>query len=179
MLKDTIVRLRLAALLCAVYAAGPSAALAQTPQAAGGANQRVSVEGCMNEWLFDGVWRVRVTSAAPDGTDVTLEVRNGTKDTLSPPDSGFAKINGQGIDLAFTDGSVQNLDIQATNYRDEIGYKKLAPGAGTTTKLRFAAPSSAGAKPAKLLIAVDPHYNSYVHYSVKDPSFRINLACTK
>lgn len=133
----------------------------------------------MNEWLFDGVWRVRVTNAAVDGTNVTLEVRNGTSETLAPPDTGFAKISGQGIDLAFSDGSVQNLDISATNYRDELGYKKLAPGAGATAKLRFTAPTDPNAKPVKLLIAVDPHYNSYVHYSVKDPSFRINLACTK
>jgi hypothetical protein len=166
-------------LLLGFTANAAAIAVAATPQAAGGANQRPSVEGCLNEWLFNGVERVRALDVTPDGTLVTLEVRNGTTQTLSAPDAGFAKINGQGIDLAYSDGSVQNLDISATAYRDEIGYKKLPPGGGTTVKLRFAPPASTSAKPAKLLIAVDPTYNSYVHYTVKDPSFRINVNCTK
>ena len=169
----------LGSLLLCLSASAAAIAMAATPQPAGGANQRPSVEGCLGEWLFDGVWRVRATDVAADGTVVTLEVRNGTTQTLAPPDTGFAKINGQGIDLAFSDGSVANLDISATAYREELGYKKLPPGAGATTKLRFAAPPGANAKPVKLLIAVDPQYNSYVHYSVKDPSFRINVNCSK
>jgi hypothetical protein len=168
-----------ALLLIGLSASAATTGLAATPQPAGGANQRPSVEGCLGEWLFDGVWRVRATDVTPDGSTVTLEVRNGTTQTLAPPDTGFAKINGQGIDLAFSDGSVQNLDISATAYREELGYKKLPPGAGAIAKLRFAPAQSANAKPVKLLIAVDPQYNSYVHYSVKDPSFRINVNCSK
>ena len=166
------------ALLLGVFVGGNDVGSAATPQPAGGANQRPSVEGCLGEWLFDGVWRVRATDVTEDGSVVTLEVRNGTTQTLATPDTGFAKINGQGIDLVFSDGSVQNLDISATAYREELGYKKLPPGAGATAKLRFA-PPNANAKPVKLLIAVDPQYNPSVHYSVKDPSFRINVHCPK
>jgi hypothetical protein len=164
-------------LLLVFAAAAPARALATPPP--GGANQRVSVEGCQNQWLFDGVWRVRVSNVSPTGTEATLEVRNGTKDAMTPPDGGFAKINGQGIDLAFDDGSVQNLDLDATreSYRAELSTKKLPPGGGAKTTLRFAAPSNASAKPVKLLIAVDPAYNSYVHYPTKDPSFRVRLNC--
>jgi hypothetical protein len=167
-------------LLLALGAAAPAGARAATPPP-GGANQRVSVEGCQNQWLFDGVWRVRVTNVSPTGTDATLEVRNGTKEAMAPPDGGFAKVNGQGIDMAFDDGSVQGLDLNATqeSYRTELSYKKLPPGGSAKTTLHFAAPSNASAKPLKLLIAVDPAANSYVHYPTKDPSFRVRLNCTK
>ncbi len=167
-------------LLLVLASAGPAGARTAAT-VTGGANQRVSVEGCQNQWLFDGVWRVRVSNVSPTGSDATLEVRNGTKDAMSPPDGGFAKVNGQGIDMAFDDGSVQNLDLDATreSYRNELSYKKLPPGGGAKTTLHFAPPSNASAKPAKLLIAVDPHYNSYVHYPTKDPSFRVRLDCTK
>ncbi|MEA2664006.1 MAG: hypothetical protein QOI11_950 [Candidatus Eremiobacteraeota bacterium] len=168
-------------LLLVLAATGPAGARAATPPPAGGANQRVSVEGCQNQWLFDGVWRVRVSNVSPTGSDATLEVRNGTKDTLSAPDGGFAKVNGQGIDMAFDDGSVQGLDLGATqeSYRSELSYKKLPPGGGAKTTLHFAPPPNPSAKPLKLLIAVDPHYNSYVHYPTKDPSFRVRVDCTK
>ncbi len=164
-------------LLLAFAAAAPARALAAPPP--GGANQRVSVEGCQNQWLFDGVWRVRVSNVSPTGTEATLEVRNGTKNAMTPPDGGFAKINGQGIDMAFDDGSVQNLDLDANreSYRADLSTKKLPPGGGAKTVLRFAAPSNASAKPVKLLIAVDPAYNSDVHYPTKDPSFRVRVSC--
>ena len=167
-------------LVALLAAAGPAAGRAATPPP-GGANQRVSVEGCQNQWLFDGVWRVRVSNVSPTGSDATLEVRNGTKDAMTAPDGGFAKVNGQGIDMAYDDGSVQNLDLDATreSYRSELSYKKLPPGGGAKTTLHFAPPSNASAKPVKLLIAVDPSANSSVHYPTKDPSFRVHLDCTK
>lgn len=159
----------------------PAAARTAPRPVAGGANQRVSVEGCQNQWLFDGVWRVRVSNVSPTGTDAILEVRNGTKNALSTADGGLAKVNGQGIDMSFDDGSVQSLDLDATreSYRSELSYKKLPPGGGAKTTLHFAPPSNASAKPLKLLIAVDPSANTYVHYPTKDPSFRVRLNCTK
>ncbi len=168
--------------LALVLGAGASAgARTATPPLAGGANQRVSVEGCQNQWLFDGVWRVRVTNVSPSGTDAVLELRNGTKESVTPPDGGFAKVNGQGIDMTFDDGTVQGLDLDATreSYRKDLSYKKLPPGGGARTTLRFAAPSNASAKPLKLLIAVDPAISPYVHFPTKDPSFRVRLDCTK
>ncbi len=169
------------ALLLVLAGAGSAGARAAAPPLAGGTNQRVSVEGCQNQWLFDGVWRVRVSNVSPTGSEATLEVRNGTKDAMTAPDGGFAKVNGQGIDMAYDDGSVQNLDLDATreSYRSELSYKKLPPGGGAKTTLRFAPPSNAAAKPVKLLIAVDPSANSAVHFPTKDPSFRVRLDCAK
>lgn len=166
-------------LLALTLSTSVSAAYAAAPPAAGGANERPSVEGCMNQWLFNGVWRVRVTSVSPSGSDVVMVVRNGSHDSLSTADSGFAAINGQGIDLAFSDASIQNLDINTTKFREELSTRKLPPGGQATTTLHFAPPSDPAAKPAKLLIRVDPKYNSYVRYTVSDPSFRVRLDCTK
>ena len=166
-----------AALACALFATPGASAASTPPPAAGGANARASVEGCMNTWLFDGIWRVRVTSVDSTGSQVVMEVRNGSHDALTTADSGFAAISGAGIDLAFSDGSIHNLDISATKFREELSTVKLPPGGKATTTLRFAPATDPAVKPAKLLIAVDPKYNSYVHSSVKDPSFRVHLDC--
>lgn len=167
-----------ASFLVASSLAGSAAASPKTTTIQGGANQRPSVEGCTNTWLFDGVWRIRVTSVDPIGSAVTMEVRNGSHDSLTTYNSGFAAINGQGIDLVFSDGSVRNLNIDTTKFREELSYIKLPPGGKATTTLRFDPPADASVKPAKLLIKVDPK-NSLVHYTVKDPSFRVHLDCVK
>ncbi len=169
----------LASLACVFSVAGSLAASPKAPPVQGGANERPSVEGCTNTWLFNGVWRIRVTSVDPTGSAVTMEVRNGSHDSLMTSDSGFAAINGQGIDLAFSDGSVRNLNIDTTKFREELSTIKLPPGGKATTTLRFDPPADPSIKPLKLLINVDPKYNSYVHYSVKDPSFRVHLDCAK
>jgi len=56
-----------------------------------GANSR---DGCMNQWLFNGIWRVEVTGVAPYmngsqqiGWQVTEIWRNGTSQELAPSDS--------------------------------------------------------------------------------------------
>src|SRR5690242_2847288 len=50
--------------------------------------------GCMNQWLFNGIWRVRVTKVEPlmngsqqAGWQVTQTWRNGTATPIAPSDS--------------------------------------------------------------------------------------------
>jgi len=57
-----------------------------------------SREGCMNQWLFNGVWRVKVTNVEPYmsgnqqvGWQVTEVWRNGTSEELSPGDCSKIK----------------------------------------------------------------------------------------
>jgi len=61
---------------------------AASPTPAGGANQRASVEGCIGQTLFNGLWRLTVLKSEPttnpDDSDyknwgVTIELRNGKK----------------------------------------------------------------------------------------------------
>ena len=79
--RSTILTLILA---FATLAIGQSTVLAD-------ANSR---EGCKNQWLFNGVWRVKVTDVEPymngnqqTGWQVTEVWRNGSSQELSPKDS--------------------------------------------------------------------------------------------
>ena len=165
-----------------------AAAASPTP-AAGGAMQRSSVEGCVGDKLFDGVWRVQVLSVDTaasynDGTQssgigVKIQVKNGTGKEMSPDQTGFSDINGRGIDLVYDNDNSANL-ANAGGYTANLLDKSLAPGAGSTITLYFPYDSDKTAKPSKLLIAVDPKSpNNYKHvsYSTKSPSFRIHLDC--
>src|ERR1700681_1112325 len=53
-----------------------------------------TAEACMNQWVFNGVWRVKATKVEPfmDGTQqvgwqVTESWRNGTTQEMAPGDS--------------------------------------------------------------------------------------------
>lgn len=168
-----------------------TAAHAATPRpAAGGAMQRVSVEGCVGDQLFNGVWRIKVISIDPaaaynDGTaetgiGVKIQVRNGTSKELAPDETGFSDINGRGIDLAYDDENTVNVVGSGTNLTAALLDKKLPPGGASTITMYFPYGPDKTAKPAKLLIAVDPKSpNNYAHvtYSVKNPNFRVKLNC--
>jgi hypothetical protein len=98
---------------------------------------------------------------------------------MSPDQTGFSDINGRGIDLVYDNDNSANL-ANAGGFTANLLDKNLAPGAGSTVTLYFPYDSDKNAKPAKLLIQVDPSSpNNYkkVHYSTKSPSFRIRLDC--
>ena len=93
----------------ALQKAGVKAVISKTdlklelPGFVGGSNQRASLEGCLGETLFNGVWRVKTTKlekiskdADTPGWGLTLEVKNGSPATISPVDAGFDG-TGQGI----------------------------------------------------------------------------------
>src|ERR1700682_1293476 len=118
--------------------------LGATPTPApGGATQRQAVEGCLNQWLFDGIWRFRVTKVEainPDnlrpGYGVAVEVRNGSHATLTPV---FAGADAQAIQLQLDDGNT--LDAKTTTaaalIAQKITYKELIQAAGVAVELQF------------------------------------------
>ncbi|MBV8750621.1 MAG: hypothetical protein JO103_13005 [Candidatus Eremiobacteraeota bacterium] len=179
-----------ATVMVGMLTAGAANAAAPPKQAEGGAMQRSSVEGCVGAQLFDGVWRVKVLSVDPavsynDGTaetgvGVKVQVRNGTAKELAPDETGFSNVNGHGIDLAYADENTVSAVDSGTGLTESLLDKKLPPGAASTVTIYFPYGPDKTAKPDKLLIAVDPHATTnykHVHYSVKDPSFRIHLSC--
>jgi len=158
---------------------------------AGGSNQRASLEGCMNEYLFNGVWRIKVTKleritrdgdpTAP-GWSLTLELRNGSKATL---DAGMAGMNNNAKQIAFADASSLNAE---TNGQERF-YSKLTPGGAAYQVLKFYYPSDTKEgdinTPVKFLLEVDPTgvvgelKNLGAAFSSANPSFRVHLDCQK
>ena len=148
---------------------------------AGGTNQRASLEGCMGETLFNGVWRMTAKSVKPisryngqqSGYSVALEWKNGTNKTIDALNTGVKTLT-----LVLADGST----LESENVQDLL-YKKLPQAAGNTLELSFYAGSSKArsALPAKLLVEIKAAeaLSSGVSYSTPTPSFRVNLACQK
>jgi len=163
--------------------------------APGGANQAVSVEGCMNEWLFNGIWRLRVTSVKPTtnpgtgnspGWQVTAEFRNGTKVLTSLYRTGVEK----GVSAVFPDGNTMahGSNGLSSAWTDAI-FKEIPQGAGAVVSFNYWLPTDAagpGAAPVKFLVPVDvsalrrggSDLYKKVSYAAS-PNFRVDLTCTK
>lgn len=147
--------------------------------AQGGANQLGASSGVMNEWLFNGVWRFRVTGIAyseeEGGWLASVEIRNGYKTSMTPKDNGMAFNAADGFFLTFNDGNtVEPTDGAKNQIQDAIGLKSLPPGGGTVAKVRF--PGEPGWKPEKLLFEMKPMAGLPF---VKEPSFRVDLTKSK
>lgn len=155
------------------------------PVSAGGANQRVSLEGCIGETLFNGIWRLMVKAVRPInryngqqlGYSLNLEWRNGAKVTADALNTGIKNLN-----LVLSDGTV----LQTDDAQNLTG-KKLPQGAGVTLELPFYAASGVTAdklgKPDKFLVEIDPlvlkNTGVATSYTTPTPSFRVRLDCQK
>ena len=151
----------------------------------GGTNQRASLEGCIGETLFNGVWRLTLKSTKPisryngqqPGYGLNLEWKNGTKTTTNALNTGIKSLN-----LVLEDGTV----LQSENVQN-LTNKSLPQGAGVTLDLAFYAESGTPAdklsRPAKFLVEIDPkvlvNTGVSVAYSTPSPSFRVRLDCQK
>jgi hypothetical protein len=139
-----------------------------------------SREGCMNQWLFNGVWRVRVTAVEPYsvggpqvGWQVTEVWRNGTFRELSPTNSS---IKGQRLELA--NGAIdadslsqQNVTINNFPPAGEFTYKQIFMGSNFD-------PSN---KPKGLLITFDnaqlSQQKQWPQFTNSKYDFQFNLGC--
>lgn len=151
--------------------------LSLTLQGQGGANQVAALEGCMNEWLFNGIWRFRVLSLEPlpaggrGGWRAKVELRNGT----TANGAALAGTGWQGLMLVLDDGNT--LESQYVEMRD----KPFAQGTGLVQEAVFYSDDTAKT-PTKLLLLLDPkkmNTSLKIRYSVADPSFRVRLDCRK
>lgn len=169
--------------------AGPP--VASTPPVAGGANQRVALEGCVGETLFNGIWRVIVRKVEPikdvltpdaaiPGYGVTIEMRNGAAATLEPVFTGVKDFT-----VILSDGNVLKASIDAQKFQ----YTSLPQGGVVSGQIKFyypaITPDSQVQKASKLLIDIDPKgfenpmRAAKVAYSTPAPGLRIRLDCQK
>ena len=144
--------------------------------AAGGANQITALEGGLNEWLFNGIWRFRVTSVTPTadrpGWKLSAELRNGTKlDNVALGGTGF-----ESITLVMADGNPVGI------YNITDLDKPVGQGGSVLVDLIFYDDDGNGRRPEKLLLKIHPDKPTIdflkrqgASYSVPDPSFRIKL----
>ena len=172
--------------------AGLSVTLPTAAVAAGGANARPSLEGCLGESLFNGVWRIKALKLERISKDtdtagwgLTVEVRNGSKTTISPTNAGFDG-TGQGIQLAFSDATTLSVDAYDVQ---KLTFAMLPAGGAVMRQLKFyypmGTPVSAIQTPVKFLLEIDPKgigdstRAKGVAFSVPNPSLRVSLDCQK
>jgi hypothetical protein len=166
------------------------------PQATvGGANQRESVEGCLGETLFNGIWRIKVTDLVAitrdagtplenAGWGLTVELRNGAAGTLVPAvDTGVVE---QGIQLAFADAQTLNAYFAEVQ---KLIYASLPQGGVVVQQLNFWYPYDTDPEtiqtPVKFLFQINPqgfedsikNRSGGAYYTTPAPSFRIRLDC--
>jgi hypothetical protein len=169
---------------------------AYAQQTQGGSTQANAQAGCMNQWMFNGVWRVRVTNVAPipagdvSGWNVSMQWANGTNQAgISPTDTmkqDLVLALQNGDTLTATDSTRGNLNQQQLDF-----HTFPASGQFTYTQM-FLLPAGQTAdpnnKPVKLLVTFDvPKYranhpgSSARFWKLKTPSYnyRIDLTCTK
>jgi hypothetical protein len=171
------------------------AATTKTP--AGGANQKAATQGCRNQWLFNGIWRMKVDSVAalsdPSmvgwyGWGVTVEVRNGTtRDDYTLAYTGLTD-----LDLAFADASTLSITGTAAGHGSWATFSShIFPQASSyKQQLAFWYPvntkHSDVQKPVKFLALFDPKVQAYhagtfhePNFTTPTPSFRVDLRCSK
>ena len=151
---------------------------------AGGSHQLTALQGCMNQWLFNGVWRVRVTKVsavtsqfgALPGYSVSLDVRNGSKSDAMLMQTGVSAPV-----LALDDGNILELSTEDGVAWNTKFFENLPASSGFTIALPYyinPKPASTP-KPQKLILEIDAKkaWHGQPHYQVGDPSLRINVGC--
>jgi hypothetical protein len=145
-----------------------------------------SREGCMNQWLFNGVWRVKVTDVEPYmsgtqqvGWQVTEVWRNGTSGETSP---GDALLKDQSLQLG--NGVITALETTAGSMSQAIvGNNTMAPAGQLTYKQIF---YRQNVDPADKPKSIDIVFNgaqlaqltSKPQFTTAKYNFHFNLGCT-
>ncbi|WP_309571024.1 hypothetical protein, partial [Deinococcus sp.] len=141
---------------------GSTLTLGSPATAPGGANQRASLEGCIGDTLFNGVWRMTVSKVVAIGADVglgpgwgvTVELRNGTTTKTNLHDTGLTS-----IELVQPDGNTFTFEERTAE--EPFLYKEVTQAGGVTYQLRFhvqdaRALDTSVPRPAKLVVQLDP-----------------------
>lgn len=177
-------------------ASGPAA------NAEGGANEIAATSGCLNEWMSNGIWKMRVTGFGPFPADVAPQDQNGWavmqtwvnitnrrvwpgglgNGPAEPPtnvsDEYLVTQSGNSVASASVHGDLQ---LGSQN-------KAFPPGGSYTFSQGFGGFGlNASDKPVRLLVTFDTATQNSLsgslsgapHYRSMPANFRIDLTCTK
>lgn len=142
--------------------------------------------GCMNQWLFNGLWRVKVTDVEPSmnggaqaGWQVTETWRNGTAGELHPADSVLSDetLNLQTGSISAMSTTGGNLSLQS------VQNNGLPPAGQEIYKQQFLASSvDPNDKPKSLDILFDnrqlSQQTSKPQFTTSHYDFHYDLTCT-
>jgi hypothetical protein len=164
------------------------ATLGPQAQAASAPSGPPPVSGCLNQNLTDGFWNFKVTSiklgTIPD-TDITAW---NVAFTFGPATSQALVPNDYGVDsrgdtvLVLKDGSTLDMTTHSElAYQQEILMNTLKPGSSKSVNYWFPL-HGATAKPITFVLPVSPvggFFNRSYGYTLKNPSFSVDLTCDK
>ncbi|MBV8460501.1 MAG: hypothetical protein JO009_06395 [Candidatus Eremiobacteraeota bacterium] len=166
------------------------AASGAAAQSQGGATQVAALPGCMNQWLTNGVWKIRATAIAPDNNNdptspqigwmISEDWVNMTGRALAPGDSFDTD---QYLVTASGNNTPSSNSVGTSLNKQQLDFHTFAPGGSFTYQQRFRwSPLDASDKPVRLLVTFDaaqenknpnrPHYKT-------PANFRIDLTCSK
>lgn len=161
----------LAALVITPQILAPGQALAQSS----------SRQGCMNQWLFNGAWRAKITKIEPvmdgakqTGWQVTETWGNGTSRELAPADSALKP---QQLVLS-------GQTLEAEGHRQEgLAFNNFAPAGQYTYTQTFFGPNMT-VDPADKPKALDVSFDDKIvaasnkpHFTSSTYNFHYNLGC--
>ena len=161
-------------------------ASAAVANAAGGSSEVPGKDGCMNQWMSNGVWRMRSTAIGPDspsgqqiGWAVTETWTNQTRKPWAPGDTFVTDQQ-----LVFADGNTLSSSNSAGSMmaQGKLMTHTFAPGESFTFQELFR-PSGFDATetPVKLLVTFNAASENNIawkpHYTANPANFRIKLTC--
>jgi hypothetical protein len=157
--------------------------------AQGGSYQIAGTQGCVNQWMSNGVWRVRATAIGPDnngggpqiGWMITEDWASLVNRPLAPGDTN---VTDQQLVLA-SGNTIASSNSAGTQMNwMQLTTRTFAPRSLFTYQQRFRMSSfNASDKPVKLIVTFDANkeklFTHMPQYKVIPPNFRIGLTCSK
>ena len=166
-------------------------ASATTAGAQGGSSEIPAKEGCLNQWMSNGIWKVRATAVTPDhnndpsspqiGWTISEDWVNLTSHPLAPGDTNTGEQQ-----LALAGGNTLSVTNGAATQMNwgQLIFRTFPAGSSWTYTQNFRmANLDPNDKPAKLIVPFDAAKQNArtgaPHYTVNPPNYRISLTCTK